>query len=125
MAYAKGNPKHGGRKKGSLNKITLKTKELHSLITDFNTKNFYKFWKAWEECTPFEKCKIYLSSLEYDLAKLQKTVIESNQESEKDDITVVNFAGNQIDPIVLVKNPTKKYKYEDIVKNEKKKNSGT
>lgn len=108
----KGMPKTGGRKKGSLNKLTVKQKELSALIHDFNIENFSEFWEAWKECSPYEKCRVYLSALEYDLAKLQKTVVEKGESFKTDQVTVVGFQNDE-NPTVIIKNPSREYTQKD------------
>jgi hypothetical protein len=73
---AKGQPKTGGRQKGSLNKVGG---SLRDKIRAFAEDNFDKVIEAWEAIDdPKDKLKAYTDLCTYALPKLQAVQLDAN-----------------------------------------------
>ncbi|MEE0968977.1 MAG: hypothetical protein U0M06_06360 [Clostridia bacterium] len=73
---AKGQPKTGGRQKGSLNKVGG---GLRDKIRAFAEDNFDKVIEAWEAIDdPKDKLKAYTDLCTYALPKLQAVQLDAN-----------------------------------------------
>ena len=62
-----GRGKHGGRAKGTPNKVT---KERRELIDEFLNENWEEFKKHYQNCIPADKLKIYLELIPYTTPKM-------------------------------------------------------
>ena len=79
---AKGQPKTGGRSKGTPNKIQY---GLRDKIREFAESNFDKVIEAWEAIEdPKDKLKAYTDLCTYALPKLQAVQLDANIKKESD-----------------------------------------
>lgn len=78
----KGGEKHGGRQKGTPNKMTTKTREIIFKITSdyYNSEDFNKDLKELESK---DRLWIMEKLLNYSVPKLQSTIVELTSETEK------------------------------------------
>lgn len=62
-----GRGRHGGRAKGTPNKVT---KERRELIDEFLNENWEEFKRHYSNCQPAEKLNIYLQLIPYTTPKM-------------------------------------------------------
>lgn len=74
--FAKGHPKHGGRKKGVPNHVTADAKKLMSELVDYGLVNGKKWLARTARQNPARALEALAKLAEYKLPKLAKTDVD-------------------------------------------------
>jgi hypothetical protein len=113
--FKTGHAKLGGRKKGTPNRVTILDNKLKSSLSKFSLDKFNDFIRAFDECQPYEKCKVYLSVVDYDIPKIQRITHENHpSDQQKEVIQTVSFGDGMVIG-AMIRNPERTYTESEII----------
>jgi hypothetical protein len=75
MAAPKGQPKSGGRQKGTPNKVT---KDVRDFVRELISNNLELIEKDFKKISPKERLQLTVGLLQYVIPKMTETSLESN-----------------------------------------------
>nr|DAH17201.1 MAG TPA: hypothetical protein [Bacteriophage sp.] len=79
--FAKGRKKTGGKQKGY---EAPAKKELRQMMHDFSVDAYENFMEAYLKCEPYQKCRVYLEAVKFNLPMLQSVTLEDKQGATND-----------------------------------------